>query len=128
MALSNDDIVARLVARLASSHDYDSVESAVLRAGAYQWYQIGQQLRMFHGEITAATHSFPTDAGKLKALINVKRHELGEDQVKWMLLKVCDKIRYGILGVVQDLLECTSEAPGKSINDDPPQGSTGKML
>ena len=90
---------------LASSYDYDSVVRAVLRAGASQWNLIGKELGMLKGEMDSETHHIPSYAGKLEALITVKTNALGKDEVKWMLIKACDKIPERILGVVKKLLE-----------------------
>jgi hypothetical protein len=90
---------------LAASYDYRSVVHAVLRAGAAKWNLIGKELGLERGEMEAATYNIPSHAGKLESLINMKANELGTNEVKWRLIKACDKIPERILGTVKDLLE-----------------------
>ena len=100
MASSNDAILAHL----AASCDFASVERAVLRAGANQWSLIGKELGMLDAEIGATAHDKPTDVGKLQAIINIKKSECGTEEVKLMLLKACGNLVQPILGVVKELL------------------------
>ena len=115
MASSNHAIVAQL----AASCDFASVERAVLRVGANQWSLIGKELGMLTGEISAATHDKPTDFGKLQALINIKKNECGGEEVKLMLLRACGNLVQPILHGVKELLEkgrkATAPAPALAL-------------
>ena len=90
---------------MSKSYSYDSVVSAVLKVGSHNWNLLGDKLGLTEGEMSSATSNKPTDPGKLQAIINMKRDELGDRELVRQLLDACEKIPQPILGQVLQRLD-----------------------
>ena len=65
------------------------VIDAVVNHGSDQWYQIGLALGLTDAAITSKTHTIPTCPVKLRAVIEMKRQDVGYDGLRDALVNVC---------------------------------------
>lgn len=75
---------------------------AVLDNGADKWYQIGRRMGFTNPEVAVCTGPIVTPRGKLESLISRKQQEVGDEQLRKLLISVCERLR--ILGAVMDQL------------------------
>ena len=78
---------------------------AVVKLGCDAWLSIGLELGYKLPEITAATAGVPKHNGKLRAIIELQKMEIGEEATTRKLLEVCKKLPDPIYGLVIEELE-----------------------
>ena len=80
------------------------VIEAVVKHGNDQWYEIGLALELADAAIRSETHTIPNYSGKLRAIIEMKRKDVGYEGLRHALVKVCFKVDSPIAGDVRDEL------------------------
>ena len=89
------------------------VIEAVVKHGSDQWYEIGLALEMADAAITSKTHVIPNYPGKLRAIIEMKRQDVGFEGLRNALVQICFKIDTPIAAAVRDELLQVKEASEK---------------
>ena len=99
-ALTSSDLLFFVVDALTAT-------KAVVRKGQDQWYEIGLELGMEHAEIMASVHAIPSNAGKLRAIIETTRQKVGNESLVEQLMTACKNIPTPIDGDVRQELDVT---------------------
>ena len=84
---------------------FEAVKRAVVEHGSSKWYEIGLELGLKDNEIRTSTHTIPTAAGKLLAVIEARRTQVGKDRTAKDLLRACHRIPTPIDKEVEDELK-----------------------
>lgn len=104
---------------MATSYDYNyrDVLRVVTELGENQWDLIGVEMELSPARIDSLTNKSPTNAGKLRAIIDNQRTVLGTEGVIKKLLDACGTLDNPILMMVEEKLKKlgNSKQPGKSI-------------
>ena len=82
----------------------NEVIEAVVKHGSDQWYEIGLALGLTRATIKGTTHQIPNYPGKLRDIIETKRQQAGNEDLKNDLIQVCFKIDAPIGRAVLDEL------------------------
>ena len=82
------------------------VIEAVVKHGSNQWYETGLALGLADAAIMSKTHAIPNYPGKLRAIIEMKRQDVGYEGLRYALVNVCFEISIDtpIAGSVRDEL------------------------
>ena len=80
------------------------VIEAVVKHGSNQWYETGLALGLADAAIMGKTHAIPNYPGKLRAIIEMKRQDVGYEGLRHALVKVCFEIDTPIAVSVRDAL------------------------
>ena len=74
------------------SRDVDSLIKAVVSHGSDQWFGLGLSLGLEYALIVSVAGDKPTCTDKLRALIEEKRQQVGNEKLREELLKACQEI------------------------------------
>ncbi|XP_062519393.1 uncharacterized protein LOC134194477 isoform X3 [Corticium candelabrum] len=85
--------------------DYETVRNTVVKHGSSQWYEIAVKLGLNNNKIREETHNKATDGGKLTAVIEAKREQVGKMETVKESLRACHRIHTPIDREVEDELE-----------------------
>ena len=103
--------------------DYETVRNTVVKHGSSQWYEIAVKLGLNNNKIREETHNKATDGGKLTAVIEAKREQVGKMETVKESLRACHRIHTPIDREVEDELEkkgavlCECYASGLTLTD-----------
>jgi hypothetical protein len=79
---------------------FKTLTLSVMKHGDDQWYDIGIELGYEHAQVMASTKDIPKGASKIRALINMKRAELGRDSLTDVLWHVSKSLPFPIFQAV----------------------------
>ncbi|XP_062505439.1 death-associated protein kinase 1-like isoform X3 [Corticium candelabrum] len=85
--------------------DYETVRNTVVKHGSSQWYEIAVKLGLNNNKIREETHNKATDGGKLTAVIEAKREQVGKMETVKESLRACHRIHTPIDREVEYELE-----------------------
>lgn len=88
--------------------DVNSVIKAVIKHGNDRWYDIGLKLGLSNAQVNTTANDKPSGDGKLLALIERKKEEVGVQCLAQDLLRACKDISSPIIGAVEDELQNSS--------------------
>ena len=85
--------------------DVNSLIKAVVDNGQDQFYSFGIKLKLTDAQIRSTTDDKPSKADKLRAIIDRRRAEVGNEKLFKELLTACGEVYHPIKGVVEDQLK-----------------------
>ena len=88
-----------------NSNFVNDLTRAVVKCGKDQYFGYAMELGVLPPQIKASTAHIPSPAGKLRALIEIKRGGVGDSKLIADLFKACSKVDEPILENVKRELE-----------------------
>ena len=85
--------------------DLNSVVKAVVDNGQDQFYSFGIELGMNPAQISSIIDGKPSNADKLRAIIDSKKAIVGEEDLFVELITACGRLPFPITGVVEDQMK-----------------------
>ena len=89
---------------MATTCDVNAVVKAVVDNGQDQFYSFGIELGMTQAQINATVGGKPSNADKLRSIIDRSKAVVGEEKLVDDLLNACGRLPNPIKGVVEDHL------------------------